>query len=243
MVQIMVVDDCYSTLSRISKCITALPRYRLMGTAHDGHELIKFCYNQKELPDILLLDVHMHKMDGVTVMEFMGTYFPAIKVIAVSSYIDEPVISDMVAAGAYGYVFKDPEMSMLKEALQSVERDKPYADTRLLFDISQRDGLIKQRRAEKEWLFKQYELSRREREVLALLVSNMDYREIGEILNIVPKTIEYMVNSLTKKFGITKGRQGLILHLLRLGLAKVANLRGGEIMNIEQACLSAYREF
>ncbi|MCK9404586.1 MAG: response regulator transcription factor [Chitinophagaceae bacterium] len=225
--KIMVVDDHVPSLLKISGYINSLKGYRMLGMAHDGHELIKFCCHQKELPDIVLLDVQMQKMDGVTAMEFMGSYFPAVKIIAISSHIDERVVSDMLASGAWGYVFKDKEMSMLYEALLAVESNQPYVDRRLFFDISQRGILIKQRQAEKEWLFKQYGLSPREKEILALLVSNMDYREIGEILNIVPKTIEHTVNNLTKKFDITNGRAGLLLQSLRLGLTKMANLQGG----------------
>lgn len=225
--KIMVVDDHVPTLLKISAYINSLQKHRIIGVAHDGHELIKFCYQQKELPDIVLLDVQMQKMDGVTTMEFMGTYFPAIKIIAVSSHAKEGIILDMLAGGAWGYVCKDNEMSALQEALLSVTSNQPYVDKRLVFDSSKRDTLIKQRQMEKKWLFQQYGLSPREKEILALLVSNMDYQEIGEILTIAPKTIEHTVNNLTKKFGITNGRSGLLLHSLRLGLTKMVNLRGG----------------
>jgi DNA-binding NarL/FixJ family response regulator len=228
-----VVDDYSPARVKISRSVESLKNYCLLGMAKDGHELIKFCYNQKELPDIVLLDVHMEKMDGVTVMEFMGTYFPDIKVIAVSAYETELVIIDMFSAGAWGYVFKDKELSMLSDALLSVESNMPYADPRLLFDITRRDILIEKRKAEKELLTKKYALTPREKEILGLIVSNMAYPEISQILNIAPKTIENTINTLNNKLGIENGWAGLLLHSLRIGLTKVVSLRVETALNIQ----------
>lgn len=223
--KIMVVDDHAPSLLKITSHIKSFKKYRLLATACGGHGLIKYCYHQKELPDIVLLDVEMHKMDGVTAMEFMGMYFPEIKVIALSAHIDNQVVCDMLAAGALGYVFKDRELTCLEEAMDLVIAGKVYVDRRLFFDTSKRQILMEQRKFEKERLYLQYNLSRREKEILALLVSNMDYGEIGGILNISPKTIEHAVNSLTKKFDITNGRTGLLLHSLRVGLTRMVSLK------------------
>jgi DNA-binding NarL/FixJ family response regulator len=122
-------------------------------------------------------------------------------------------------------VFKDKGLDILTEALTSVIAGLPYVDPRLSFDASQRTVLMQKRRDEKEVLYKQLGLSAREKELLGLIVSTMDYHEIGELLNIAPKTIENTIHSINQKMGVTNGRSGLLMHSIRLGLSKMMNLR------------------
>ena len=225
MVKIIAVDDYLATLNRIASHIKRLNGYEMLATANDGYELIKFCNQQKVLPDIVLLDVLMPKLDGVSTMEYLNTYFPTIKVIAVSSFEIEDVIIDMLACGAWGYVFKDKGLDILTQALESVSAGIPYVDPRLFFDLSQRESLIQKRQESREAIFQEFGLSAREKELIGLIVSNMDYTEIGELLNVAPKTIENTISSINQKMGVTGGRPGLLMHSIRLGLTKMMNLR------------------
>ena len=225
MVKIIAVDDYLATLNRIASHINRLNGYEMLATANDGYELIKFCNQQKVLPDIVLLDVLMPKLDGVSTMEYLNTYFPTIKVIAVSSFEIEDVIIDMLACGAWGYVFKDKGLDILTQALESVSAGVPYVDPRLFFDISQRPLLIQKRQESREAIFQEFGLSAREKELIGLIVSNMDYTEIGDLLNVAPKTIENTISSINQKMGVTGGRPGLLMHSIRLGLTKMMNLR------------------
>ena len=225
MIKIMVVYDYLPTLNRITNHIRHQKGYKIIATAADGFDLLKFCYKEKILPDIVLLDVLMPKLDGVTTMDYLNTYFPAIKVIGVSSFEIEQVVTDMLSSGAWGYVFKDKGLDILTEALTSVIAGRPYVDPRLSFEASQRTVLMQKRQEEKDGLYKQLGLCAREKELLGLIVSTMDYHEIGELLNIAPKTIENTIHSINQKMGVTNGRSGLLMHSIRLGLSKMMNLR------------------
>jgi DNA-binding NarL/FixJ family response regulator len=233
MTKIMVVDDYAPSLNRIAKHISQLERYQVMATARDGYELLKFCYQKKTLPDIVLLDVLMPKLDGVSSMEYLNNYFPAIKVIAVSSFEMDHMVTDMLASGAWGYVFKDKGLDYLAEALHSVTNGVAYVDPRFLYDISLRESLMQKRKTERDAMFKQFGLSAREKEIIGLIVSNMDYAEIGKLLSIAPKTIENAVHTLTQKMGVTNGRSGLLIHSIRFGLAKMMNLRSGTTVKVQ----------
>lgn len=225
MVKIIAVDDYLATLNRITHHVNRLNGYQIIGTANDGYELIKFCNQKKVLPDIVLLDVLMPKLDGVSTMEYLNTYFPAIRVIAVSSFDIEDVIIDMLACGAWGYVFKDKGLDILTQAIESVAAGIPFVDPRLSFDISQRPSLIQKRQESREAIFQQFGLSAREKELIGLIVSNMDYTEIGDLLNVAPKTIENTIYAINHKMGVSGGRPGLLMHSIRLGLTKMMNLR------------------
>ncbi len=225
MIKIIVVDDHLPTLHRISHHIRQLKKYEILTTVPDGFDLLKFCRQQKVLPDIVLLDLLMPKMDGISTMEYMNNYFPAIKVIGVSSFESEQVVIDLLSGGAWGYVFKDKGLDMLTEALNEVLAGRPYIDPRIPFDASQRVSLMQKRREEKEVLYNQMDLSPREKELLGLIVSTMDYNEIGELLNIAPKTIENTIYSINQKMGVTNGRTGLTMHSIRLGISKMMHFR------------------
>jgi len=225
MIKIIAVDDFAPALNRIDNYVNRLPGYKLLATASDGYELIQYCTRHKELPDIVLLDVLMPQLDGVSTMEYLGTYFPSVKVITLSTFEMEDVITDMLACGAWGYMFKDKGLDKLAEALKSVASGVPYVDPRLLFDVSRRASLIQKRQEERAHIFQQLGLSAREQQLVSLIVSNMDYADIGDILNVAPRTIENSVQALTKKMGITNGRPGLLMHCIRLGLTKMMNLR------------------
>ncbi len=225
MIKIIAVDDYLPTLNRIVNHIERLNGYQMITTANDGFELIKFCNQHKELPDIVLLDVLMPKLDGVSTMEYLNTYYPSIKVIAVSSFEIEDVIVDMLACGAWGYVFKDKGLDILTKAIVSISEGVPYVDPRLSFDVSQRESLILKRQETRKSIFQEFGLSAREQELIGLIVSNMDYTEIGELLNVAPKTIENTIYSINHKMGVSGGRPGLLMHSIRLGLTKMMNLR------------------
>lgn len=217
----MVVDDCVHFCKQISVHLSSLTKFKCIGMLHDGHELIKCCYHQKIIPDIVLLDVNMPKMDGITTMNFMGEFFPAIKVIAISSYTEADIISAMLAGGAHGYLFKGHSVNILEEALMAVVANKPYVDDRLKYDIAERENLISKRKLAKNRLFQEYAFNTREREVMGLVVSSISYQMMGEILNISPKTVETITHSLAKKIGVSNNRPELVLHSLRLGLTKM----------------------
>lgn len=84
---------------------------------------------------------------------------------------------------------------------------------------------MQERQEEKRSLHRKYGLSKREVEVLSLVVSNIGYKEISEILHIAPKTVEHTIQHITQKIGTVNGRWGLMLHSLRLGLTKMAHLQ------------------
>jgi DNA-binding NarL/FixJ family response regulator len=225
MIKIIAVDDSLAALTRITNHVKSLKGYELMSTANDGYGLIRFCSEQKVLPDIVLLDILMPKIDGVAAMEYMRLSFPTVKVIALSSFDTNEMISDMLACGAWGYVFKGEMHEILADALQSVSTGQPYVDERLRFDVSVRPTLMQKRNHHRESMQKQFELTSREIAIITLTASNINYPEMSAILNISPKTIENAIQTINTKMDISGGRQSLQIHCIRLGITKIMNQR------------------
>lgn len=225
MIKFIVVDDYLPALTRITNHVSKKAGYKLLATSNDGYELIKYCKQQKVLPDIVLLDVLMPKLDGVSTMEYLHIYYPSIKVIAVSSFEMDQVVIDMLAGGAWGYVFKDKGLDILSNALDAVLTNTAFVDPRLSLDATRRASLLVQRVAERNKAYTRFGLTKKEQELISLIVSNLSYAEIGELLNTAPKTIENTVTAINNKMGITNGRPGLLIHCIRMGLTKMMNLQ------------------
>lgn len=221
MKKIMIVEDSPRLLEKIAAHVNNHTTHQLLATAHDGYELIRFCYSQKILPDIVLLDVMMPKFDGVSTMEYLNAHFPQVRAIALSSHTSQRVVIDMMAAGARGYVMKDLQLSLLSEALSVVAKGGVFIDPRLLLDVSDHFALVQKRKHEREQSFASFRISEREQQVLGLIISNIDYAQIGEILHLAPKTVENIVTNLVKKMQTSNGRSGLLLQSVRLGMTKM----------------------
>ena len=224
MIKVMVVDDYAPTLTKITAFIEQTDGYQVIASLTDGQDTIHFLRNAKILPDIVILDIQMWKVDGITTMDYLHDFFPEMKVVALSAFIQGNVVEDMFAGGAYAFVWKENCFSYLKEALQKVVHNQPYADPRIGFDIGLRQKLIDDRQVEKQVLYNQYKLTGREIEIIKLIASDMDYKEIYSILHIAPRTIETHIKNINNKMKIKGGRASLLLHVLRNGLAKIANL-------------------
>ncbi len=220
----MVVEDYAPTLKKISDFIEKLEGYEVLSTLMDGQEAILYLRNAKVLPDVVILDIQMWKMDGITTMDYIHDFFPQMKVIALSAFIHGNVVPDMLASGAYAFIWKEKGLPFLKEALGKVIRNEPFVDPRIGFDIHVREQLIAKRTLEKEALYAQYKLTNREIEIIKLIASDMDYGEIYQIIHISPKTIEKHIKKITSKMQIKGGRISLLLYALRNRLAKIANL-------------------
>ncbi|OIR01334.1 response regulator protein VraR [mine drainage metagenome] len=224
MIRVMIVDDYEPTVRNIVTFINQTEGYSVLTCLTDGQEMIHFFRNNKKLPDLVLLDINMWKMDGVTAMDYLHDFFPDIKVIAFSAYMENKLVADMFSGGAYAFVWKINFSSFLLEALKKIEKNLPYVDPRIGFDISLREQLIMERKKENYELYSQYKLTNREIEIIKLIASDMDYNEIYSILHITPRTIETHIKNINYKLHIKGGKAGLLLHALRNRLTKIASL-------------------
>ena len=229
MIKIIVVDDYAPARTRIELYLKQLTGYHLLASVTDGFEVIKYCKKEKTLPDIIFLDMLMPILDGVSTMEYLHIYFPDIKVIGLSAHIEKEVVLTMLACGAWGYVFKDKCLDMIADALQSIKKDLPFVDPRMLIDASQRTHLIEKRAKERALGFEKLGITQKEKEIISLIVSTLNYAEIGTLLNITSKSVENAVQVLNTKLGVENGRAGLLLYSIRCGLAKMLNLESSKL--------------
>jgi len=209
---IAIVDDHFLFASSLEKLINSFDRFNVLYHAKNGRELQELISKKKTVPEIILLDINMPVMDGFETAEWLTQNYPQIKILALSMEDDEPTILKMLRKGAKGYLLKDINPEVLNVALQEL-MDKGYYHSErvsetLLHSLNPGDDDV-------NLSFKENELK-----FLQLACSEMTYKEIADIMNLSPKTIDGYRQDLFNRLHI-KNRVGLVMFALKKKLIKL----------------------
>jgi len=189
----MVVDDHQVVRQGYVMFLKAFPDLELVGEAANGQEAVQLCETLE--PDVVLMDMIMPKLNGVEATRKILQQFPAIKVIALTSFSDDQdLVQQALAAGATSYLFKDVSIDDLAEAIR-----KAYAGTPTLAPEATK-MLIKMTRRPTD---PEFHLTERENEVLELLAQGLNNRQIAERLILSRSTIKFHVSSILGKLGVS----------------------------------------
>jgi DNA-binding NarL/FixJ family response regulator len=158
-------------------------------------------------PDIVLMDLIMPIMDGITSTSRIRREYPDVEVIALTSVLDDGSIFGAIRAGAIGYLLKDTKadrlISAVKSAVAGQVQLSPQVAKRLLKEVDF-PGVIEP-------------LTDRESDVLRMLALGCSNKEVARDLNIGEKTVKTHVSSILSKLGVTSRTQAVI-YALRTGL-------------------------
>lgn len=161
-------------------------------------------------PDVVLLDLSLGEMDGLTVLRELQARAPEVRVVVVTMHRDAETVRQALRAGAMGYVVKGAHSSDLEEAITAVMRGERYLHssiTRIVVDDSLR------------WFASDDVLTVREREILSLLGSGARPSAVGESLGISPHTVRRHLANLSAKLGV-RGTAALVSYAIREGLVR-----------------------
>lgn len=209
---VVIVDDHSLFASSLEKLINTFPSFKVLYHAKNGLELQQKIKNEKEPPDIILLDINMPVMDGFETAEWLTENHSEIKALALSMEDDEQTILKMLRKGVKGYLLKDIHPEILNEALQElVEKGYYHSDkvSETLLNSLNPSG------HNNNLDFKENELK-----FIELACSEMTYKEIADIMNLSPKTIDGYRQDLFRRLNI-KNRVGLVMFALKNNLTKL----------------------
>lgn len=209
---VVIVDDHALFASSLEKLINSFDNFRVLYHAKNGQELQKKISEKNGIPKIILLDINMPVMDGFETADWLAKNHPEIKILALSMEDDEQTILKMLRKGAKGYLLKDIHPEILNVALQElIDRGYYHSDKvseTLLHSLNpDEEGSILD--------FKENELT-----FLQLACSEMTYKEIADIMNLSPKTIDGYRQDLFKRLKI-KNRVGLVIFALKKNIIKL----------------------
>ncbi len=215
-INIVLVDDHNLFREGIKFLLTQIGSINVAGEASNGRELIDYLETNNK-PDIIFLDINMPEMNGVEACAFVTKKYPGINVIALSMNDEQEYYFKMIQAGAKGFVQKQAGSEKLEEAINEVLDGGSYFPEDILRTIIFKFG--KEDSVENK-IEKKYGLTKREKEVLALLCQGNTNVEIAEQLFLSPKTIEGHRANLLSKTG-TKNSAHLVMFAIKNGIIKI----------------------
>lgn len=195
--KMIIVEDHQLLREGLKTMICGFENIEIVDEAEDGLEAIRKI--RKIQPDMILLDLSMPRMDGISIMKEVKSQFPAIKILVLTIHEVDHYVLEAFDAGADGYCVKNASRKELEVAIKSVADGKRYVSPGITASIL--DGYIDGRKKLKEksiW----DTVTQREREILKLIAEGYLNKEIAEFLNISIKTVEKHRSNIMKKLDL-----------------------------------------
>ena len=199
-IRVMLVDDHTMVRRGLAAFLQVFDDLELAGEAANGDEAIQLC--ARLLPDVVLMDLAMPEMDGVTATRIIRQRFPGVQVLALTSFTEEKLIQNALQAGAIGYLLKDVTANELAQAIRAAHSGRatlsPAAVQAMVHTASQppEPG---------------HDLTERERAVLNLIVEGLNNSEIAAKLVVSPSTVKSHVSHILRKLDVTSRTEAAAL--------------------------------
>ncbi len=203
-IRVLVVDDHPMVRDGIKANLKPQRDMTVIAEANDGVEAITLI--KEHLPDVVLLDLRMPRMDGLDVIGELNASKLQSKVIIMTTFESEEDVHRALKAGARGYLLKDSSQEEILDAIRRVNLGETYLPARIVQKVAER--------------MRNPEISPREREVLNCVAAGKSNKEIGVQLLISEGTVKTHVKSLLEKLGAA-GRTAAVRQAVHRGLVKL----------------------
>lgn len=190
--RLLIADDHPLLLDGLCRILSELPDIHMLPPLSNGHQVID--YLQKNTVDLLLLDLNMPKIDGLSALKIIHKDFPEVKVIVFTSYDHSHFIREAQALGAAGYLLKTSTAASLKNAVQAVAMGQKW------FPEIHKNTFPNESLSD-DFMHK-YQLTPREIEIVQLIVLGKTTRQISEQLSVSEFTINAHRRNIARKTGI-----------------------------------------
>lgn len=202
-IHIFIADDHQMFVDGLKRLLQTRKEFHIVGEAYDGASALHFLQNNQV--DVLILDINMPGMDGMEVTKQVHSRFPAVKVLILSMYTDATFAKTLMEQGAAGYLIKNTGKEELFEAIHCVVENGQYISK----EVAIKSPLIAENKPAREDFGKTYNLTKREGEILKLLVQGKTSPEIAESLYLATYTVDTHRKNLLRKLNV-KNTAGLV---------------------------------
>jgi DNA-binding NarL/FixJ family response regulator len=198
-INIVLADDHVLVRNGIKAMLEADTEIRVVGEAGNGAEALETAKALK--PDILVLDIRMPEMTGLEAAAKLREYAPQTKAVILSMHDSEEYVIQALDAGAYGYLLKDTDKNEFIKALKQIYRGNKYFSGAVSNVLANRFLNPKSvgRKAESE---DHYHLTKKEKEILGMVIDGKQNKQISESLDISIRTIETHRFNIMKKLDV-----------------------------------------
>jgi two-component system, NarL family, response regulator LiaR len=206
-IKVLLVDDHAVVRSGLGAVLMTHDDLKLVGEASNGLEAVNLV--EKLRPDVVLMDIMMPVMDGVQATKAIHEKFPEVRIIALTSFKEKDMVEGALKAGALSYLIKnvsaDELVTAIRGAITGQPRLSPEAAQVLIQDMKQPTS-------------PGFDLTEREKEILALMVEGLPNNGIAEKLIVSQSTVKFHVSNVLSKLGVTSRTEAvataLKLHLV-----------------------------
>jgi DNA-binding NarL/FixJ family response regulator len=207
-IRIVIADDHAVVRQGLKMFLLDDPDFDVVGEAQNGAEALKLAHDLK--PDVILMDLLMPVMDGITAIGHVRRECPDTEVIALTSVLEDASVVGAVRAGAIGYLLKDTQADELIRSIKAAANGQvqlsPQAAARLVREVRAPDS--------------PESLTERETDVLRLLAQGKANKEIARALIIGENTVKTHVSSILLKLGV-QSRTQAALYARQIGLGPI----------------------
>lgn len=204
-ITLLIVDDHSVVRQGLRMFLSADPDLEIVGEARDGTQAVRLAHQLH--PDVVLMDLRMPGMDGISATATIRRELPDTEVVALTSVLEDISVVEAVRAGAIGYLLKDTEAPELRRAIKAAAAGQvqlsPEAAARLMREIANDTN--------------PQPLTDRERDVLVLLAQGSSNKDIAKRLTIGEQTVKTHIGHILSKLGVSSRTQAA-LYAVRAGL-------------------------
>ena len=213
-VRILLADDHTVVRQGLRKLLEERSDWEVIAEAGDGREAVRLAEQHK--PDVAILDVAMPLLNGIEATRQIARRVPSTRVLVLSMHADEAYVTQILQAGATGYLLKDSADVDLLKAVGEAARGKSFfspAIARVMLD-----DYVRQL-ADKGVTDRYESLSEREREIFQLIAEAKTNKEIAALLNVSPSTVETHRAHIMEKLDLHSAAE-IVLYAVRRGVIR-----------------------
>jgi len=208
--RILVADDHVLIRYGIKNIIKKNDQFAVVGEVNNGKQLMSFLEDSEI--DLIILDISMPDIGGMEAIGLVKNKYPWIKILMLTMHKNKQYFYNAMAAGADGYLMKDDSDEELLVAITKVLNGKNYISPYMTDDFA--DDVINMYRNERRTPFQ--ELTKREKEILQLVVQGFTSKQMAGQLNLSQRTIDHHRSNLLRKFN-RKNSIDLVNYAVRNG--------------------------
>ena len=210
-IKIIIADDLVLYRAGVKTALSAKKDVKVVAEADNGNHLLNML---KMIPaDVILLDIQMPIMDGITALPEIKKLYPATKVIMLTMMDDHSMITKLMELGANSYLTKTSDSEIIYEAIKTCFEQEYYFNSltnkALLTNLKQRNIVTPQKMMQLE-----AHLNDKEMMILKLMCEEKSTKEIADLVDLSPRTVEAIRDKLKVKTG-AKSTAGLIMYAVK----------------------------
>ena len=214
-IKVAIADDHALFRTGVKTSLSSRKDIQMVAEAENGMQLLNLLKHIK--PDVVLLDIQMPIMDGLTTLPEIKKLYPDVKVIMLSMHNDHSMITRMMEIGANSYLTKESDSETIYQAI------KTCFEQEFFFNDLTNKALLNGLRMKKpaEMVSPEVHLTDKEVTILKLMCEEKSTKEIADLVDLSPRTVEAIRDKLKTKTGV-KSMAGLVMYAVKAGIVEQA---------------------